>query len=188
MDFTRSVTFTKLGPGLWGPVNPWLSMVYMLEYFSFLKSKGYIGVFTDLRGLPNWTRLEFLWLRHQRKISADSINSLESRLKLHRRSLEMGWKVYRILSLGMMVILTWSAIFSIFGYAGKFWWIFYMATSMFPIYQKVRIFLAYDRKLGLCLPDRENEALITEIQTRGCFNPKDKYRGLLGVIGAQSSP
>lgn len=166
---------------------PWLSMVYMLEYFSFLKSKGYIGVFTDLRGLPNWTRLEFLWLRHQRKTSPESANSLESKLKLHRQSLELGWNIYRILSLLTMVILVWTTLFSLTGYAGQFWWTFYVLTSIVPVYHKARNLLAYNRKMGLCPPDRENEALVTEIQTRGCFDPMDKYRGLLGVIGAQSS-
>lgn len=166
---------------------PWLSMVYMLEYFNFLKSKGYIGVFTDLRGLPNWTRLEFLWLRHRRKSSADIIDSLELRLKLHRLSLETGWTFYCVLSFGLMVFTIWSAVFSFFGYYGKLMWVYYVAMSILPLVWKLQKVSNYDRRLGLCLPDRENEALITEIKTRECSDPKDKYRGLLGVIGAQSS-
>jgi len=176
----------------------WLAMVYAIEYFNFVSSKGFTGALTFPVSLHNWTRLQLFWLSYRRRLSphlAQPLHTaLDSQLQLHKKSLVKGWKYFRIMYLTFFMIwytyFVCSVVFLWF-YGGillKGVAIILIFPKLYAIGTGLGLTLFSFRPLELSLPYRENEAIMMEIQSRKSFDAKDKYKGLLGVIGdARSS-
>ncbi|KAI1868750.1 hypothetical protein JX265_006729 [Neoarthrinium moseri] len=171
---------------------PWLAMVHAIEQMSFVSSKGFTGSLTFPIGLLHWRRLQLFWLRYHGRVglqrgdapqTMDRTNECKMLLQVekHMQSLNKAWAYFRFLYFGLFALWLWmvAAQLSIKGIPGTI----LLLTELFSVLRGFQLIFSSRRQLRLSLPDRDNDAIITEALTRQCQKPKDRYYGLLGVIG-----
>lgn len=57
----------------------------------------------------------------------------------------------------------------------------FIAMDFYSIFTKGQKTMQYSRKPDLEFPEQDHEAIMMELQSRKCFDPADKYRGVIGL-------